>query len=196
MVRSPTAVSRFTGKHHPDWFQDTDRALEWAERKILEEAGAGGTKREVAIGDFALMAGLAPDELEFLKPYLDRQLFPARVTLFHSGEPGERLYLLARGGVSLLPEDRGIAGRHGRIVTLAPGVIFGESAILEGGLRSMTAVSEEEIVVYSFARKSLEAIREIHPDLHRRLLLNLLHHLSGLLRMTAGVLRETGDRLD
>ena len=190
------AAGVFTGKHHPDWFHDADRALEWAERRLLEEAGAAGTKHEIGIEEFALMEGLAPAELGFMKPYLDRQLFPARSVLFHAGEPGERLYLLARGAVSLMAEDAGAAGRRGRIVTLAPGVIFGESAVLKGGSRAMTAVAEESIVVYSLSRMNLEAILAANPDLYRRLLLNLVHHLSGILRMTAGVMREAGDKVD
>ncbi len=190
------AAGVFTEKHHRDWFHDADRALEWAELQLLAEAGAAGTRHEIGIAEFALMAGLTPAELNFMKPYLDRQLFPAHTTLFHAGDPGERLYLLARGAVSLMADDAAGTGHRGRIVTLAPGVIFGESAILEGGTRAVSAITEGEIVVYSLSRHNLEAIRMADPDLYRKLLQNLIHHLSSLLRMTAGVVRESRDKLD
>jgi len=59
----------------------------------------------------------------------------------------------------------------------------------------MTAIAEGEIVLYSLSRRNMEAIRALNPDLYRRLILNLLAHLSAMLRMTAGVLREGGDQL-
>jgi MFS superfamily sulfate permease-like transporter len=193
--RAVQAAGAFTEKHHPDWFIDGDRALEWAERQLLAEANIADANHEIRIDEFALMAGLTPAELDFMKPYLDRQLLPARSPLFRAGLRGDRLYLLARGAVSLVAGDGDEAGKQRRIVTLAPGVIFGESAMLEDEVHSMTAVAEEEIVLYSLSRRNLEAIRALNPDLYRRLVLNLLAHLSGMLRMTAGVLREGGDQL-
>jgi sulfate permease, SulP family len=183
----------FTEKHRPDWFADSDRALEWAERQLLAAAHLDDERHEIRIGELALMAGLSAAELEFMKPYLDRQLLPPRAPLFREGQKGDRMYLLARGAVSIVTEDPSAANKHRRIVTLAPGVIFGESAMLEGTAHSVTAIAEEEIVLYSLSRGSLDAIRAVAPDLYRRLLLNLLAHLAALLRMTAGVLRENSD---
>ncbi len=193
--RAVQAAGAFTEKHRPDWFPDGDRALEWAERQLLSEAKVADASHEVRIGEFALTAGLTPAELDFMKPYLDRQLLPPRTPLFRAGQKGDRLYLLARGAVSVVAEDTGEANRYRRIVTLAPGVIFGESAMLEDEVHSVTAIAEGEIVLWSLSRRNLEAIRAANPDLHRRLLLNLLAHLSGMLRMTAGILREESDPL-
>ena len=103
--RAVQAAGAFTEKHHPDWFVDGDRALEWAERQLLAEAKVADANHEIRIGEFALMAGLSPTELDFMKPYLDRQLLPARTPLFRAGQQGDRLYLLARGAVSVVAED-------------------------------------------------------------------------------------------
>lgn len=194
--RAVTGAGVFTQRHHADWFDDADRALEWAENEMLRKARAGADDRELAISEFALLAGLTADELEFMKPYLDRQLFPTRSALYHEGQTGDRMYLLARGAVSIVAEDPEARGKHRRVVTLAPGVIFGESAMIEGGTRSVTAVAENEVVTYSLSRKNLDAIHGVRPDLYRRLVLNMLAHLSGLLRMTSGILRETSDTVD
>ena len=35
--RALQGAGAFPEKHHPDWFVDGDRALEWAERQILSE---------------------------------------------------------------------------------------------------------------------------------------------------------------
>jgi len=193
--RSVQAAGAFTAKHHPDWFPDGDRALEWAERQLLAEANITDAGHEIRIDEFALMAGLTQAELDFMKPYLDRQLLPAHSPLFRAGQRGDRLYLLARGAVSLVAGDGDETGTHRRIVTLAPGVIFGETAMLEDEVHSMTAIAEGEVVLYSLSRRNMEAIRALNPDLYRRLILNLLAHLSAMLRMTAGVLREGGDQV-
>ena len=130
-----------------------------------------------------------------MKPYLDRQLFPARAALYHEGQLGDRLYLLARGAVSIVSEDPDDGTRHRRVVTLAPGVIFGESAMIEGGVRSVTAIAEGEVVTYSLSRRNLDAIRAVNADLYRRLVLNMLSHLSGLMRMASSLSSDGGDTM-
>jgi sulfate permease, SulP family len=186
----------FTQRHHADWFDDADRALEWAEHRLLEQAKVWDDDHELAIGEFALLKGLSADELQFMKPYLDRQLFPARAALYHEGQLGDRLYLLAKGAVSIVAEDPEAKGKHRRVVTLAPGVIFGESAMIEGGTRSVTAIAEGEVVTYSLSRSNLEAIHVRDPDLYRRISLNMLSHLSGLLRMTTSILRDASESVE
>lgn len=186
----------FVQRYHNEWFEDADRALEYAERKILGEARAAGEERELEIQDFALLKGLTPDELRVMKPYLDRQLFPVRAALYRDGQFGDRLYLLARGAVSIVAEDPESKGKPRRIVTLAPGVIFGESAMIEGGTHSSTAIAETEVITYSLSRKNLEAIHARDPELSRRIVLNMVSHMSGLLRMTTTLLRDASEAVD
>ncbi len=194
--RALTGAGVFTQRHHNDWFQDADRALEFAEQRLLAEANVLAAEKEIAIGDFALMAGLTPEENAFIKPYLDRQLFPARAALYHEGQMGDRLYLLAKGAVTIIAGDIDTKGKSRRVVTLAPGVIFGESAMIEGGTRSHTAVAEGEVVTYSLSRANLDTICDRNPDLYRRLVLNMVAHMSGLLRMTTTILRDASESVD
>lgn len=194
--RAITGAGVFVQRHHADWFDDADRALEFAERQLLAGAPGSGAESELAIGDFALFAGLTPDEQRVVKPYLDRQLFPARAALYHEGQQGDRLYLLARGAVSIVADDPGNRGRHRRVVTLAPGVIFGESAMIEGGTRAHTAIAEGEVVTYALSRANLDAIYARDPALYRKLVLNMVSHMSGLLRMTTGILRDASESAD
>jgi hypothetical protein len=65
--------------------------------------------------------------------------------------------------------------------------------MIEGGVRSVTAIAEDEVVTYSLSRRNLEAIRAVNADLYNRLLLNMLAHLSGLLRMASSLLNDGGD---
>lgn len=194
--RSLQGAGVFTERHHNDWFDDADRALEFAEHRLLAQAETTTSDQELAIADFALFKGFSAAELAFMKPYLDRQLFPARAALYHEGQLGDRVYLLAKGAVSIVAEDPDAKGKHRRVVTLAPGVIFGENAVLEGGTRSVTAVAEDEVVTYSLSHTNLEAIYVRNPDLYRRIVLNMLAHLSGLLRMASSILRDTSESVE
>jgi len=194
--RAVQGAGVFNQRHHSDWFDDADRALEWAENQLLGQAKAWDVDRELAIEEFALLKGLSAAELDYMKPYLDRQLFPARAALYHEGQLGDRLYLLARGAVSIVAEDPEARGKHRRVVTLAPGVIFGESAMIEGGTRSVTAIAEGEVVTYSLSRSNIEAIHARNPELYRRIVLNMLAHMSGLLRMTSSILRDTSESVE
>jgi MFS superfamily sulfate permease-like transporter/CRP-like cAMP-binding protein len=194
--RALTGAGVFVQRHHTDWFDDADRALEFAERRLLDDARAADDDHELAIAEFALLKGLTPEELTFMKPYLDRQLFPARAALYHEGQLGDRLYLLAKGAVSIVAEDPEAKGKHRRVVTLAPGVIFGESAMIEGGTRSVTAIAEGEVVTYSLSRTNLDAIHARNPELSRRILLNMVSHMSGLVRMTTSILRDTSESVE
>lgn len=190
------AAGAFTQKHHPDWFADTDRALEWAERQLLAEAHLEDTRREMRLSEFSLFARLSEAQLERMKPYLDRQLFPPRSALFREGDPGDRLYLLARGAVSIMAVDPVDRSKQRRVLTLAPGVMFGEMAMLTEGTALGTAVAEEESVTYTLSRKCLQDIRIVDRDLYEQLLLNMVTHVAGLLRMTTGVLRESTDAVE
>lgn len=191
--RGLEAAGVFTQKHHADWFADCDRALEWAERQILAEAHLEDTRREMRLSEFALFAHLTQAQLERVKPYLDRQLFPPRAALFREGDPCDRVYLLARGAVSVMTVDPAGHHKQRRVLTLAPGVMFGETAMLTDGKAIATAMTEEESVTYTLSRNSLNEIRTIDRETHEQLMQNMLSHLAALLRMTAGVLRESTD---
>jgi SulP family sulfate permease len=171
------------------WFADTDRAIEWAERRLLREADRG-PRREIALEHLVLTAGLDPAELAVLRQHLRRRELDADEVLFNEGEAGGRLYVLARGAVSIVIRR---PGGDSRVVTFAPGSLFGEGAMLDGSRRSATAIAAEDAVVYSLSRTALDSLAASHPALANKLLLNLGQHLSGRLRQTTDALRELGD---
>ena len=171
------------------WFADADQAIEWAERRLLGSIDSF-SPQEIPLERLAFAAGLDGGEIEALRQALRRKELDPGETLFREGEPGDHLYLLARGAVSI---SIGGADRASRIVTFAPGSIFGEAAMLDGGLRSATAVVDEDAVVYGLSRSGLERLALVHPALANKLLLNLGRHLSGRLRQTTDALRELSD---
>ena len=139
----------------------------------------------------AVAIGIKP-----LDQFLSAGFFVHTATITTAAAPGDRVYLLAKGAVSIVAEDPEARGKHRRVVTLAPGVIFGENAVLEGGTRAVTAIAEDEVVTYSLSHANMDAIYARNPDLYRRIVLNMLGHLSGLLRMASSILRDASETTD
>jgi CRP-like cAMP-binding protein len=187
--RALVAYGVFTDPAGRNWFADADQAIEWAERRLLGSIDSFSAS-EIPLERLAFAAELDAGELDTLRQALRRKELDPGETLFREGEPGEHLYLLARGAVSITVGGRAQASR---IVTFAPGSMFGEAAMLDGGVRSATAVVAEDAVVYSLSRTALERLALVRPALANKLLLNLGRHLSGRLRHTTDALRELSE---
>jgi CRP-like cAMP-binding protein len=84
---------------------------------------------------------------------------PKHTTLFHEAEPGEAMYLLARGRISLhklSPEGREVV-----IKVIQPGEVFAEVIMFEKKHYPVTAVSLTEILVFKMLRRDLlELLRQ------------------------------------
>ncbi|MDX2224237.1 MAG: SulP family inorganic anion transporter [Rhodospirillaceae bacterium] len=170
-------------------FADTDAALEWAEDRLVAayaEAGAGGG--ELALADLCLAEGLWPEDVEVLTHYLRRAEFKAGEVLFREGEVGTKLFLLARGTLTirLLRPDGGSV----RLSTLIPGVMFGEMALLEGQPRSADAVATTDIVVFEMDAAAFSRVLTDHPKLAARMMANMAREIAARLRVTSDQLRS------
>lgn len=78
---------------------------------------------------------------------------PKQTVLFREGEPGEAMYLLARGRISLMklsPE-----GRETVIKVLKPGEVFAEVILFEQKLYPVTALALTEILAFKLMRRDL-----------------------------------------
>ena len=78
---------------------------------------------------------------------------PKRTTLFREAEPGEAMYLLARGRISLhklSPEGREVV-----IKVIQPGEVFAEVILFEKKHYPVTAVSLTEILAFKLLRRDL-----------------------------------------
>lgn len=78
---------------------------------------------------------------------------PKQTTLFREGEPGEAMYLLARGRVSLhkiTPDGREIV-----IKIIKPGEVFAEAILFEKKFYPVTAVALTDVLVFRLLRRDL-----------------------------------------
>jgi SulP family sulfate permease len=171
------ACGCFRNSEETDWWPDTDRAMEAAEALLLAEAGAASTQATVPLEHTALLHGLAPAQAAAVARCLQPQHLPAGALLFSRGDPGDRLYVLTEGSVSIV----GSAGGQ-RYVSYSPGAMFGEAAMLDGAGRSASAVADSDAVVHALSAAALDELARQDPALALVLMRHVALHLSQRLR--------------
>jgi CRP/FNR family transcriptional regulator len=97
--------------------------------------------------------GISPSSKEALSRLCMTYERPKHAVLFREGEPGEAMYLLARGRISLhkLSPD----GRETVIKVLKPGEVFAEVILFEQKFYPVTALALTEILVFRLLRRDL-----------------------------------------
>ena len=89
----------------------------------------------------ALFAQARPEVLAEVARALRRRRFRRNEVIFHQGDPGDSLHIIATGAVKIvLPSAE---GEEAIIATLREGDFFGELALLDGAPHSATATALE-----------------------------------------------------
>lgn len=170
----------FTASDAFVWFDDVDQALEWAENRLLEEAGVAHDAAAIPVAESALLSGLSADDLAAILPSLVEVRYPSRTTLFREGDSGAELFILVEGIVRI---DLQRGGRSIRLSTLAPGVTFGEMALLDHRPRSANARAETPVVAHVLSRAALATLEREAPAAAAALMQNLAREIALRLRV-------------
>jgi sulfate permease, SulP family len=158
---------------------DVDSALQWVEDRLLAQAGitlAGN--QALTLGETVLGRGVAPDDLAWLAAQMTQVSVAVGDYLFCTDDPGDALFVSIKGEMSI--KLSGPGGK--RLASMAPGVIVGEIALLEGGNRTADALAESPLTVLRLDRQSFERIRGQRPALWDQLMRNIALQLSARLR--------------
>lgn len=179
-------IAAAVGPEH--WHPDLDRALEWAEDRLLLRARFEDAP-ELQLRNMALFEGLDSSEMEIISALLERHELKHGDTVFTEGGDGDRMYLIARGAVSIKIGIEGEA-RARRLATFVPGVFFGEMAMIEQQRRSADAFAKgEQVVLYSLGAERFAGLVQQYPQLSIKIYRNLSRELTARLRATSGALR-------
>lgn len=98
-----------------------------------------------------LLAGLADGDLRRLAERATIVALPAGHTLFHAGDAGDEVYVVARGAVAV------VAGEE-MLDQLGAGALFGEIAVLTGGRRK---ASVRAVIPTTLVKIPGEAVRAV-----------------------------------
>lgn len=167
------------GGGRADWWPDVDRAIEAAEQMLLAEAGIDASQMAVSLADTSLMRTLSAGQLAAIQERMREQHLRAGEILFRQGDPGDRLYVLTQGSISIIGGNSPV---RQRFVSFSPGVMMGEISMLDGAGRSADAIVDSDAVVWSLTREVFDALIRSDPTLGERLTRNIAIHLSELLR--------------
>jgi CRP/FNR family cyclic AMP-dependent transcriptional regulator len=116
--------------------------------------------------------------LEPLASRLRRRRFRRNEVIFHQGDPGDSMHIVASGAIKIvLPSAE---GEEAIIATLQPGDFFGELALLDGGPRSASATAVEPSETLVLPRAVLMELLGTVEDLGERLLVGLARELRRL----------------
>jgi CRP-like cAMP-binding protein len=129
-----------------------------------------------------------PDEIAALKARLTRVAHPKGGVIFREGDSGTDLFIVTRGTASAYIHQA--TGRDIRLVTFAPGTVFGELAILDAGPRSASIIADDDFVAYALSQAQFAVLSREAPAIAIKLLANLGRELSGRLRRADGMINE------
>jgi SulP family sulfate permease len=169
------------------WYDDLDTALEAHEDIVLHEGGNHDESPSLSFLQTALAQGMTYAQGELLQSYLLRRACSAGERIFLTGETGSSLFVATDSVVDiLLPMD---SGRSRRVASFAPGVVFGEMALLDNKPRSADAVAKRAGIVWELTRDQLSKIEQEHPEIARSIQYSLSRSLAERLRLTTAELR-------
>jgi len=118
---------------------------------------------------WALLAGVPPEEVRELLQIARRRRFARNEVVFHRDDPGDSLHLIVKGRFSVR-----VMTPLGEVATIAvrgPGESFGEMALVaEEPRRTATVTALESAETYAVYRAEFERLRQRRPDVNRFLL--------------------------
>jgi sulfate permease, SulP family len=158
-------------------FPDLDHALESCEDNLLGNVagaifdsgrpGESGNMLTAAVAEMDLRRILAahfePAALDIVIAHCQTLKLPEGTTLFNQGDPGDALYFVERGELTVSIKVPG--GERKRLRTFGPGTVVGEMALYSKGVRSADViVTNMACRVRKFSSESLANMERKHPD--------------------------------
>jgi CRP/FNR family cyclic AMP-dependent transcriptional regulator len=123
-----------------------------------------------------LFSGLSQPELLRLAEATAERVYRRGQFLFHQGDPGDRLFVVADGLVKVVVTSPD--GEEMILAALRPPDVFGELAMIDGGARSASIQAVETTTVLTLARATLLDLLATRPQVGDV----LLRSLGGLIR--------------
>ena len=136
-----------------------------------------------ALGAWRLFMGLDERAVELVANALRVRRFRRGEVIFHAGDPGDSLFIVATGAVKITvtAED---GAEPAILTTIGPGGFFGELALLDGASRSATAAAVDAVETLVLRRDSFDRLVDTEVALRRALLASLAGEIR---RLTAQV---------
>lgn len=116
-------------------------------------------KKIIASSD--LFLNLSAEAKESLSRGFQKMTVSKNKTVIEQGEPGDALYLVAKGNFSVYISEQ---GRKKKVGEIRPGSCFGEGALVTSEPRNATVVCDQAGILYRIHRAAFEKILKHHPQ--------------------------------
>jgi MFS superfamily sulfate permease-like transporter len=194
-------------------FEDTDTALATAEDLFLKEtkdskhgemefsksffwqieAGIAEKPKqkegeiEYTPSNFDIFRNFSNEDFELVRALLERQKFDEGMRIVQEGNPGDAIYLVAAGQVSIV---RRVGERSIRYAVLRPGISFGEISILTKRPVMANVVADANTVCYRLSEQNFQFICKNYPILGQKILFNIAFGLTDMVSSLSDIVRE------
>jgi CRP-like cAMP-binding protein len=134
--------------------------------------------------EVAVFDGIDPARLADLAGRAEERRIGARQVVFRKGDPGDGLYVVGRGRVTIV---RDVVGEPvERVRELGPGDVFGEMEVLEGTSRHFSARTVEPTVLHRIPLPALRGFLAANPQVEMRLRTLSIQRRTSRLRNVLG----------
>jgi glutaminase len=181
---------KYLAKHAQDTggellrFEDTDRALEWSENRIIQRADTRAGAESIDLRAQYLCQNLTEEEINQLLSWGRSVRFVNGEVIFRAGDRADSFFFLLDGQVDVTV-SAGV-NRAIRLATLTSGTAFGEVSLLNERRRAadVTATRDTECLEVKFD--------DLQAGVKTKLLLNLASQLSHKIYRDAREIRYLG----
>ncbi|MGH7719165.1 MAG: cyclic nucleotide-binding domain-containing protein [Gemmatimonadaceae bacterium] len=135
----------------------------------------------------AIFKDLDDDELSRVAELCEERTYESGEYVFHEGESGNRLFLVAEGEVRISRQIPG-AGEEA-LAVLKTGALFGEMAVFDRSERSTDAIAHGGTRLITISRAEFEMLLDFNRELAYKVLWSVVRLLSTRLRGTNDSLR-------
>ncbi|MEW6685589.1 MAG: cyclic nucleotide-binding domain-containing protein [Candidatus Edwardsbacteria bacterium] len=136
----------------------------------------------------SLFQDLNQSELERISKLIFLRNYTKGRTLFFENTPGEILYLINSGEVTI--SKKAGDGTEKILAKLGPGDFFGEMSLIDNSPRSATAKVSKDAELVVITRKAFQQMLETDPKITAKILMALLRVISARLRTANEKLKE------
>jgi CRP-like cAMP-binding protein len=137
--------------------------------------------KEKVLRSSPLFDMLSPPEIEFLAELSRPRRFAAGEAVFHEGDQGDSLFVLARGAVEVISRH---AGKDRQLAVLEVPAAFGEMSLIDREVRSATIRAKGECLALQLSAENFTAFRKRSRDGFTLFVVNVARVLSSRLRET------------
>lgn len=161
-------------------FEDNDLAAEWCENRLLGES-ALVEDEPIALADMHLLRGMSAEVVARVERGTGAQAFARGEQIVSIGQTDDRrMFFIEAGHVSVVVPKNG--HKYQRIVSLGPGMNFGEMVLLGQTTRSATVYADSDVRCRILDVDLFSAIGDDLPEFRVMLLQNLASDLAEKVR--------------